>query len=295
VNRPRRLTSLALLGLAILSHPDRGAGQIIFDWPIRVSPQPEPVLTGAGAVFWNPGSLVSGVGTSEEIWLAHVDGPDATGVRGVATSGIVDLPRGFRLGLGYWHLGISDIPRTTTSPHHEAGEINISEDMALASVAWSLGARTGVGAGIRFIRGAAGRDAKTQTEGEIGIHHQANVPLTPRFGVTVRGLGGGTRFSGGAEVSLPALASSRIPIRVGYGIQTDRKLDPLDHRLSLRGSWMDQLHVGVGVSHLGQGDGWVSMWMLGADLGRYSLSILRESLANGFGAVHFFQASLRFP
>lgn len=286
---------MALLGLAALFLPGRAQGQVIFDWPVRVAPQPEAVLTGAGAVFWNPGSLVAGVGTSKEVWLAHVDGPDATGVRGVAASGIVDLPAGLRLGFGYWHLGIQDIPRTTTSPHQEAGEINISEDVALATVAWSLGTRTGVGGGIRFLRGAAGREARTGTEGEIGIHHQANAPLTPRVGFTVRGFGGDIRYASGTEISLPALASSRIPIRLGYGIQADEKLDPLDHRLSLRGSWMDQLHLGMGLSHLGEGNGWVSLWMLGADLGRYSLSILRESLANGFGAVHFFQASLRFP
>jgi hypothetical protein len=286
---------MAFLGMTALAWPGTAASQIVFDWPVRVSPQPEPVLTGAGAVFWNPGSLVAGVGTSEEVWLAHVDGPDVTGVRGVATAGIVDLPFGFRLGLGYWHLGIQDIPRTTTSPHEEAGEINVSEDMALATMAWSLGPRTGIGGGLRFQRGAAGRDAKSRTEGELGIHHQANVPLLPRFGLTIQGLGGEVRFAGGAEVSLPSLASSRIPLRLGYGIRTDRDAAALDHRLSFRGSWMDQIHVGTGLSYLGEGNGWVSMWMLGADLGRYSVSILRESLANGFGAVHFFQASIRFP
>ncbi len=58
---------------------------------------------------------------------------------------------------------------------------------------------------------------------------------------------------------------------------------------------MDQLHLGAGFSHLESGDGWTPLWMLGADIGRYSLSVLRESLANGFGPVHFFQAAIRFP
>jgi hypothetical protein len=58
---------------------------------------------------------------------------------------------------------------------------------------------------------------------------------------------------------------------------------------------MDQLRFGMGVSYLGKGDGWSPLWMLGAEIGRYSLGVLRESLANDFGPVHFFQASVRFP
>jgi len=108
-------------------------------------------------------------------------------------------------------------------------------------------------------------------------------------------LGGDLATLGGVELSLPSLASSRIPIRVGYGIQTDGELEPVDHRISLRGSWMDQLHLGMGFSYLGEENGWTALWMLGAEVGRFSLSALRESLANGFGSVHFFQAAIRFP
>ena len=283
------------LALMVSLSPSGVAGQVIFDWPIRAAPQPEAVLTGAGAVFWNPGSLVSGVGTSQEIWIIHVDGSDATGVRGVATSGVIDLPRGLRGGVGYWHLGIQDIPRTTTSPHREAGEINVAEDVALLALAKNLGGHTGVGGTLRFQRGAAGREARSQVEGEIGIHHRSSLPFTPRFGLTLRGLGGELKALGGVELSLPPLASSRIPIRFGYGLQSDEEFNPVDHRISLRGSWMDQLHLGMGFSYLEDGNGWTPMWMLGADMGRYSISVLRESLANGFGPVHFFQAAIRFP
>ncbi len=285
---------VALALVAFLS-PSVAGGQLIFDWPLRAAPQPEAVLTGAGAVFWNPGSLVSEVGTSQEIWVIHVDGPDATGVRGVAVSGVIDLPMGLRGGVGYWHLGIQDIPRTTTSPHQEAGEINIAEDVALLVLAKNLTSHTGVGGGLRFQRGAAGREAESRIEGEIGIHHHSSLPLTPRFGLAVRGIGGELVTLGGVEVSLPPLASSRIPIRLGYGIQTDEELNPVDHRFSLRVSWMDQLHLGMGFSYLGDENGWTPLWMLGADLGRFSLSVLRESLANSFGAIHFFQAAIRFP
>ncbi len=292
MNRFRHLTAATLVVCAL---PLGVEGQLIFDWPLRAAPQPEPVVTGAGAVFWNPGSLIPEVGTSREVFIIHVDGPDATGVGGVALSGVTDLPMGFHAGVGYWHLGVKDIPRTTTSPHHEIGEINVSEDVMVVSLARSLAGLVGIGGGFRLQRGTAGEEARSRIEGEIGVHHQSGLPLSPRFGLTLRGLGGELKPHAGTEVSLPPLASSRIPIRVGYGVQTDGKLKPEDHRISLRGSWMDQVHLGTGFSYLGEGNGWTSLWMIGAEIGRFSVSILRESLANGFGSIHFFQGAVRFP
>lgn len=285
---------LVLLALAVLL-PGRASCQRVFGWPLRVNPQPETVITGAGAVFWNPGSLVAGVGTVPEVWLAHVDGPDATGVRGVAASGVSDLPLGFRMGVGYWHLGIQDIPRTTTSPHHEAGEINVTEDAGIVAMARPLGPHTGVGAGFRFLRGAAGRNARSQLVGEVGLHHQAGFLFTPRVGVTVMGLGHEMEVRGAGEATIASFVSGRFPVRVGYGFLLDQGLGPKEHRFSFRGSWMDQIHLGLGLSHLGKNNGWVPLWQIGAEVGRYTLSVLREDMANGFGAIHFFQASMRFP
>lgn len=282
--------------MSLLLAPYGLAGQLVFDWPLRSAPQPEAVITGAGSVFWNPGSLVSEVGTDRQVWIIHVDGPDATGIGGVGLSGIADLPGGFRAGMGYWHLGVEGIPRTTTSPEHEIGDIHVSENVAILAVAKRLGPQTGIGGGLRFQHGSAGKESLNRMEGEVGIHHWATgMPFSPRVGFTLRGLGSELETLWGTEFSLPPLASSRIPVRFGYGIQTDSRLRARDHRVSLRAAWMDHLHLGVGLSYLGKGNGWTPLWMLGAEVDRYSISILRESLANGFGATHYFQAAVRFP
>jgi len=289
----RLLKSLLVLGVFLL--PGQSEGQVIFDWPLRAAVQPEGVLTGAGAVFWNPGGLAPRADAPQEIWVIHVDGPDATGVRGVGAAGVANLPAGMRIGVGYWHLGIENIPRTTSSPSPEPGGITVSEDVALLSLARVLGASTGVGAGIRFQRGAVGKEARSRMVGDVGVHHGFRLPLSPRFGLSLQGLGGDLVTVLGAEATLASLAGSRIPIRGGLGLQAREGLDLVDKRLSLRGSWMDQLHLGLGLSHLADGGGWTSIWALGADLGRYSLSVLREGLANDFGPVHYFQASVRLP
>jgi hypothetical protein len=171
----------------------------------------------------------------------------------------------------------------------------VTEDVFVLALGKNLAGRTGVGGSLRFQRGAVGNEANGRVEAEIGIHHRASLPLTPRLGLAIRGIGGHVETLGGVELSLPPLASARIPLRVGYGFQAEGNLKPMDHRVSLRASWMDQLQVGMGFSFLEDGDGWNPLWMLGADLGRYSLSVLRESLANGFGPVHFLQAAIRFP
>jgi len=265
----------------------------VFDWPIRAVPQPEAVLTGAGAVFWNPGSLVGEVGTVPEAWLAHVDGPAATGVRGVAMAGVMELPMGFRGGLGYWHLGVEDIPRTTTSPDPEPGGISVTEDVGFLSLSRGVTSYSGAGATLRIQRGSVAGEREVRVEGDVGVHLLPNLPLSPRFGLVLRGLGGDLSTMGAVEASLPPLASSRIPIRLAYGVDTDWGDMPLEQRLSIRGSWMEDLHLGAGFNHV-EGEGWNPLWMLGVDIGRYSLSVLRESLANGFGPVHFYRAAVRF-
>jgi hypothetical protein len=55
---------------------------------------------------------------------------------------------------------------------------------------------------------------------------------------------------------------------------------------------VERLYAGLGVTRWSEGNGWTTLWMLGLKHGRYSFSVLREHLANGFGAVHFFRASI---
>ena len=213
----------------------------------------------------------------------------------MAAAGVMDLPLGLRGGAGYWHLGIQGIPRTIDSPERELGEVQVAEDVALLAVARDVGPAIGIGASVRFLRGSVDGDSRSRAEGEVGVFHQSSLPLEPRFGAAVRGLGGEVKALGGVEVSAPSVASSRIPLRFGYGFLADGGPQPTQHRFSFRGSWMDLIHLGIGVSHLGENNGWAPLWMLGTDIGRYSFAVLRESMANDFGAIHFFRAAIRFP
>ena len=280
---------------AALLLPGRSSGQLLFDWPIRAVPQPEAVLTGAGAVFWNPGSLSEAVGTGREIWVTHIDGPDATGIRGVALAGTVDLPLNVRGGIGYWHLGISDIPRTLDSPSPEPGSVEVAEDALLLALAGDLEGQAGFGGGIRIHRASVAGEVETRAEGDVGLHIRPQMALSPRFGLAVRGLGQDPRILGAVEVGFPPLAGSRIPLQLGYGVEKRPGPGGLEQRISLRGSWIERFFAGVGLTRWGEADGWTTLWMVGLDYSRYSFSVMREGLANGFGSVHFYRASIRLP
>ena len=185
----------------------------------------------------------------------------------------------------------SDDPADPADPGN-GGQTSID---SLVAVARNLGPAVGIGASIRFLRGSVDGESRSRAEGEVGVFHRSSLPLEPRFGLAVRGLGGEVKALGGVEVSAPSVASSRIPLRFGYGFLAGRGPQPTQHRFSFRGSWMDLIHLGMGVSHLGENNGWAPLWMLGTDIGRYSFAVLRESMANDFGAIHFFRAAIRFP
>ena len=291
--RPIRLFAPLILAAGL--HPAEVTGQLLFDWPIRAVPQPEAVLTGAGSVFWNPGSLSEGSGTAREVRITHVDGPDATGVRGLAAAGTLDLPLGLRGALGYWHLGIPDIPRTTDSPVPLPGEVEVAEDAFFFALAGDLEAPAGIGATLRVHRASVAGEVESQVEGDVGFHIRPRIPLSPRFGLSLRGLGEDPRILAGLEVALPPLAQARIPVHLGYGLETESGPGGLEQRFSLRGSWVERFHAGLGVSRLGNGNGWTRLWMVGLQLGNYGFSVLREGLANDFGPVHFYRASVRLP
>jgi hypothetical protein len=266
----RLIRLLSLLGMAAQGLPGPAGGQLLFDWPIRATPQPEAILTGAGAVFWNPGGLAQGVGTGNEVWITHVDGPDATGIRGVAVAAVLDLPLGLQTGMGYWHLGIPDIPRTTDSPLLELGRVEVAEDVFLFSMTGGdRDVPVGFGGSVRFHRASVAGEVRTRMVGDVGVHLQPPVVLSPRFGLSLRGLGEDPRILAGVELAAPPLA--------------------------LRASWVERFHLGAGLTNWRDGGGWTTLWMVGLDVDRYSLSILRENLANGFGPVHFYRASIRLP
>jgi hypothetical protein len=271
------------------------SAQLVFDWPVRADPLPEALLTGASAALWNPGGLAGSSGAGNDIWVIHVDGPDASGIRGLAVATSLDLPYlGGRGGVAYQHLGIRDITRTSTSPEPDPGQISVAENVAVISLAGDLSTYGGIGAGFRYERATAGNEARDAASGQVGITVRPPLPLDPGVGVVLLGLGSDPALMGGVEIPLPRTPIESFQLRTAYGIRVDLSPGQAEHRLSLTGIWRSNYRAALGVTRQPDGNGWTGLWSLGADFGRYSFAVLREGMPNDFGAVHFYRVAVRF-
>ncbi len=265
-------------------------GQVLFDWPVRASTVPEALQTGAPSLLWNPAGMARSVERTRQIWIVHVDGPDASGVQGLAGAAAFDVPWIGRVGAVYQHLGVPDIPRTTDSPEPEPGDLTVTEDLLVLSLAQSLMAGTGFGASLRMIRGTVGSDRQDRVSVDVGAQTRFGGTATPAFGAALRSVGTRTTLGLGVDAGIP-VPWPPLDIRGGYGLQALlARFDPAS-QFTLRGVWDETLILGASAMVHPEG-AWTGLFELRVDIGRYSLGAVREGLPNGFGASYAFQITI---
>ena len=102
------------------------------------------------------------------------------------------------------------------------------------------------------------------------------------------------RWSGGVEFALPPWDD--IAGRIGYGVRGGDALPGAEHRVALGATWRSLVSITAGVMSGSGGEGRSWEPTLGASLhvNRYELGVLRESLANDFGAAYSFRLRVGF-
>ena len=264
--------------------------QVLFDWPVRSTTAPEALTTGAPALLWNPAGASRAISRDRQIWVVHVDGPDASGIQGLAGAFAFDLPVIGRVGAAYQHLGVPDIPLTTESPEPLPGSLTVTEDLLVLSLARSLMEGTGLGASVRFMRGTVGSDRRDRVSVDVGAQTRFGGEPAAGVGAVLRSVGTRTTLIVGGDARLP-LPWPELDLRGGYGLQTLlARVDPV-HQVSLRGVWDRTLVVGAGTLVHPEG-AWTGLFEVRVDIGRYSLGAVREGLPNAFGASYAFQISI---
>lgn len=291
VNRaPGQLAAL-LVGAVLAGPPGVGA-QVLFDWPVRSAAAPEALLTGAPALLWNPAGAAPTQHRDPQLWVVHIDGPDASGLQGLAAAAAFDVPVAGRIGVTYQHLGVPDIPRTTDSPEPEPGTLTVTEDLAVLSMAGGLTERGALGASLRVMRGTVGSDRRTRVSVDVGARTRLGGRATPGVGLVLRSVGTRTEGLFGVDAGLP-LPWDRLSLRGGYGLQAPLSSVEPTHEISLRGRWEERLVFGAAaLSH--PDASWTGLFEFRLEIGRYSLAVVREGLPNAFGAAHFFQMTIDF-
>ncbi len=285
---------LALCVALLVGGADPALAQLLLDWPVRSGPEPEALLTGAAAAAWNPAGMSPAVGGSRGVWLVHLDGPDAVGISGVEASASARLPWVGTAGLAYRHLGLTRIPRTSTSPDPEPGDIRLSEDVFTFALARGFGSSSAMGLAVRYARASGGPDEVGDLALDYGLIVTTDLPLRPRVGALVRDIGSHPRLLAALGFTPPRAISGPLTWDVTLGLDADRRTHVTESRLSLRGTWRGRYHAAAGLNRNGV-DGWTTLWMLGADIDRYSLAVMREGLANGFGVAHYYRLGIRLP
>ncbi len=294
-----RLSNAAPLAalLLIASGARSAAAQRVIDWNIRTTAGAEAVVSGAAAVFWNPAAAGAVAGRGEALVL-DLEGPEATGLRGLAGAGVVRLPRGATLGLGYEHLGIADIQRTDTSPlNTDADVISVAEDRFTAVASEPVAPGVWFGAMAQYARADEAVQVENQASFGAGAFVRPAVALRPSLGAAAFTLPGtGARWAVGGEADVPGTTKLPVDVRVSYGVSGTHGPNAVTHRIAGVVGWRGRalLSVGAAAEPSAGGRSWQPMASADLRIARYILGVTREQLSSGFGDTYSFRIGVTF-
>ena len=290
-----RVWGRVALGLAA-GLPAPLAAQRVLDLPVREGAGADALAGGPFAVFWNPGSA-SIPGARGEILLLDVRGPSSTGIDGVALAALYRLDERTALGAGLRHVGIDEIPTTSSSPLPDdvEGSLDVAETTLSVVAVREVGDGLAFGAGAHFTRASRALGAEDEVEVGAGLRRGAR-GWTPGIGAAVRFGERGTDWVAGIELAPAVRGPAGAAAALSYGASGSPAYRGITHRIGLSGTWGGRLRVTAGVA--GEPDVGGRAWdpFIGAvvNVQRYSVGILREELPNGIGAVHTFRLGLSF-
>ncbi|MCI0435324.1 MAG: hypothetical protein L0271_17035 [Gemmatimonadetes bacterium] len=291
------LPGLLTLTLVLALQPGAAQAQRVLDLPPRTTAGPDAILRGPIAVFWNPAGIGIDTGRGEAA-IVDLRGPSITGLGAFGLAATWNLDERTALAAGYQHIGIDGIEETTTSPLPPSGGaslIDISENIFAIAASRRAGARATIGAGVQYVRGAG----ITGGENVVGIGAGAEVrpelPLEPQLGAAVNVDDEGTTWTGAVEIS-PIRPRGDWSLHAAWGAGGSPRFHGVSHRAAARADWSDRIAVAAGVSGEPGADGrtWDPLASISLRITRYTVSVMREELPNGFGAVHALRLSVRF-
>lgn len=287
----------APLALALLLASAAPApAQRLLSWPVRTGAGAEALLPGAAAVFWNPAATAVIEGRAEGL-LLQTDGPDVTGLGGVALAGALRPTRRMTAALGYDHFSIDGIPRTSTSPNPDSadGEVAIAEDeLALASARELLPGLWG-GATLRYWWTSRDAGGDRGLAAGLGVHYRLPLPIPAALGGALfTGAEAGPRWLVGVEGASAPIGAGGPSIGLSYGLRDGGS--GREHRAVVSAHWRGRFQIAAGVAGGWEQEpgAWEPVLAASVRLGRYSLAIVREELANGFGASHAYRFNVLF-
>jgi hypothetical protein len=274
----------------VMSFAGPARAQRLLDWPLRTSAGPESVVRGVEAAYWNPAGISTGV-TRGQVIIADQRAPSAIGLGGFAAAAAWRLDARTTVGAGYQHVSVDDIGGTSTSPLPDVGapSFSVGEDQIAVGVSHILGTSVVAGAAVRHDRSNESGLNESTTSLGAGFIVSPALPLRPVLGVSMLTQNGGVRYTGGLEVS--SSLTNDLDVRAGYGLRGGENTVATEHRIGITVDWRRLVALTAGFATADAGSDRSYEPVIGASLrvNRYELGVLREGLANDFGAAYSFR------
>jgi hypothetical protein len=292
----------ACMALAAGAGPASGQ-RLLEEWQVRTTAGAEALATGASAVFWNPAQVMVRGGRAEVIVL-DLRAPSMTGVEGIAGAAAYTLDERTVLAVGYEHMRVDGIERTTDSPDG-GSPIDFGENRFAVAASHRLGSALRVGAMVRYTRlpevsytsasGAPLGGAESVLGLGAGVRYRPLATLPLDLAAMAATEGSETYWMAGAEFA-PRRTWSHWQLRGEYGVAGGELAPGTTHRAALTAAWREQVELTLGGVMEPDGGGRSLEPALGTTLrlSRYRLGVVREQLPNEFGGAWSFALGLAF-
>jgi len=282
-------------GLAVFS-VSPAAAQKLLDLPVRVWAGADAVAAGAAAVFWNPAAATMLRGRGE-VTVVDVLAPEPTGLGGFAAAGAFRVDSATTIAVGYHHVGIEGILQTDDSPLTEdATPLELGEDGIAVAVSRAITRAVHVGILARYIRASEIAEDRSVGEFGVGMHVRPELPGNPVIGGATRFEADGAAWMAGIEIMAIGAADAEWRLGANWGADGGPTRIGVSHRVAALAAWSEYVALSVGLA--GEPDAAGRTWrpVAAATLRftRYSLAVMREQMANDFGAVHAFRFTVGF-
>jgi hypothetical protein len=272
------------------------AAQRLLDLDPRTSAGAEAVVGGAAAVFWNPAGI-GALARRGEASVVDVNGPESTGLGGLAFAAALRLDDRTTVAFGIQHAAIEGIELTSESPLPGLGEgiVDVSEDVLSAAGARTFSDVLTVGLAVHYVRAADLARVDDAFELGGGFAYRPELPLAPVAALSVRREEDETAWLAGLEIT-PLRPATDWAVTASYGATAGGRERGVGHRVATGARYRDRASVSIGAAGAGD-DGafaWAPVAAAELRLARYIVGVLRESLASDFGAVYALRFTVQF-
>ena len=278
--------------LVVTSLVPSGAGaQRLAEWPVRSSAMPDAITRGAAATFWNPAGLSTGEHRAEAL-VANLRTSATLDLSGLAGAAALRFERTV-LAAAYEHIGINGFTLTEDRP--DGTQFDLGEDHFTLAAAHEVSSAFTVGATARYAR-----DNLTDTDVVVGVGAgfitEPKLPLRPLIGAYALSEADAIVWGAAAEARLPPLGGE-YHIALAYGVENDGRAAAPIHRAGARFDYQDRISISAGIRREPvrdqQADAyWEPILAASLHLFRYTLGVVREQLADDFGATYTFRLQI---